>query len=66
MKAFKVLDDDTAGFWGAENCGRFVNDLYPKNNGENYKENLERLRADLRKSLKETFIDGKRPNRSFL
>ncbi len=65
MKAFKVLDDDTAQFWGAENCGRFANDLYPRNNSENYKENLEKLRADLRKYLKETFIEGKRPKKSF-
>lgn len=65
MKAFKVLDDDIAEFWGAENCGRYVTDLYPRNNSENYKENLERLRADLRNYLKDVFINGKRMKKSF-
>ena len=65
MKAFKVLDDDTAEFWGAENCGRFVTDLYPRNNDKEYKEHLERLRADLRNYLKDVFINGKRPKKSF-
>lgn len=65
MKAFKVLDDDTAEFWGAENCGRYVTDIYPRNNTANYKENLEGLRADLRKYLKDVFINGKRPKKSF-
>lgn len=65
MKAFKVLDDDMAEFWGAENCGRFVTDLYPRNNSKEYKENLERLRLTLRNHLKDTFIDGKRPKKSF-
>ncbi len=65
MKAFKVLDDDLAEFWGAENCGRYVTDLYPRNNSKDYKENLERLRADLRNYLKDVFINGKRPKKSF-
>lgn len=65
MKAFKVLDDDTAEFWGAENCGRFITDLYPRNKDKEYKEHLERLRADLRNYLKDVFINGKRPKKSF-
>lgn len=57
MKAFKVLDDDTAGFWGLENKGRFVNDRTPKNNSENYKEELSQLRQDLTKELDKVFLN---------
>ncbi len=47
MEAFAVMDDDTAGFWGAENRGRFVNDRTPSNGAENYREELEKLRKSL-------------------
>ncbi|MCR1900120.1 NAD(P)H-dependent oxidoreductase [Irregularibacter muris] len=56
MKAFKVFDDDTAGFWGVQNKGRFVNDRTPANNSENYKEELEKLREDLVKKLDKDFF----------
>lgn len=56
MNAFKVLDDDTAGFWGLENKGRFVNDRTPKNNSENYKEELEKLRQALITNLDKVFF----------
>ncbi len=56
MKAFKVMDDDTAGFWGLENKGRFVNDRTPSNNSENYKEEITELRQDLKNELKEVFL----------
>ncbi len=58
MNAFKVFDDDTAGFWGTDNLGRFVNDRTPKNNDENYEETLNVLRDDLRAHLKNVFIDN--------
>lgn len=57
MKAFKVLDDDTAGFWGVENKGRFVNDRTPKNNSENYKEEISQLRQDLTNELDKVFLN---------
>lgn len=66
MKAFKVLDDDTASFWGAENCGRFVTDIYPRNNTKEYFESLQLLRTSLTKYLTDVFINGKRPKKSFL
>lgn len=56
MHAFKVLDDDTAGFWGLENKGRFVNDRTPKNNSENYQEEIDQLRGDLTKELDTVFF----------
>lgn len=56
MNAFKVLDDDTAGFWGVENKGRFVNDRTPKNDSENYQTEIEELRNDLKEALNETFL----------
>ena len=56
MKAFKVLDDDTAGFWGAENKGRFVNDRTPKNNSEKYAEELQTLRDALIAKLDKDFF----------
>lgn len=57
MNAFRVMDDDTAGFWGVENKGRFVNDRTPKNNSENYKEELTKLREDLIKKLDKDFFN---------
>lgn len=59
MTAFKVLDDDTAGFWGVKNRGRFMNDQTPKNNSENYEKEMEELREVLRSKLKADFIDKK-------
>lgn len=56
MNAFKVLDDDTAEFWGVENKGRFVNDRTPKNSSENYEAELEELREALRAELKKVYI----------
>lgn len=56
MTAFKVLDDDTAGFWGLENKGRFVNDRTPKNSSENYKEELTQLREALTNELNKVFF----------
>ncbi|MBU5675198.1 NAD(P)H-dependent oxidoreductase [Alkaliphilus sp. MSJ-5] len=56
MNAFKVLDDDTAGFWGLENKGRFVNDRTPKNNSENYKDELTKLRQDLINELNRVYF----------
>lgn len=57
MNAFRVMDDDTAGFWGLENKGRFVNDRTPKNNSENYKEELTKLREDLVEKLDKDFFN---------
>lgn len=51
MNAFKVLDDDTAAFWGVENKGRFVNDRTPKNDSEDFSEEITKLREDLIKAL---------------
>lgn len=56
MKAFKVLDDDTAGFWGVENKGRFVNDRTPKNTSESYEKELKELRSALTAYLDKTFF----------
>jgi putative NADPH-quinone reductase len=57
MTAFKVLDDDTAGFWGTDNKGRFVNDRTPKNDSENYSEELSKLREDLIKALDKDLLN---------
>lgn len=56
MNAFKVLDDDTAAFWGVENKGRFVNDRSPKNNSETYETELNELRDALKADLDEVFF----------
>lgn len=56
MTAFKVLDDDTAGFWGTENKGRFVNDRTPKNSSENYQAEINELRQALISNLDEVFF----------
>ncbi len=55
MRAFEVFDNDTAGFWGATNMGRFVNDRTPKNDSPTYAQELEVLRDALRDELKEVF-----------
>lgn len=57
MNAFKVLDDDTAGFWGVENKGRFVNDRTPKNDSENYEAELNELRDALKSDLKDIYFN---------
>lgn len=51
MKAYQVFDDDMAEWWGMENLGRFMNDRYPKQSSLNYKEELEKLREDLKNYL---------------
>ncbi len=56
MGAFKVLDDDTAGFWGVSNKGRFVNDRTPKNNSPTYQEELDELRDALIQKLNKDFF----------
>lgn len=56
MNAFKVLDDDTAGFWGVENKGRFVNDRTPKNNSENYEAEINELREALKEELNKVYF----------
>lgn len=56
MKAFKVMDDDTAGFWGVSNKGRFVNDRTPANSSDKYEQELNQLRADLTSYLDKTFF----------
>ncbi len=59
MKAYKVFDDDLADWWGMNNYGRFMNDRYPKNLAENYSKEIEKLREDLKTSLRKTFIEKK-------
>ena len=51
MNAFKILDDDTAKFWGVNNYGRFINDRTPKNNAPTYSEEINQLRQDLKNYL---------------
>lgn len=55
LGAFRVLDEDTAGFWGMKTLGRFVNDRTPGNFDKDYAEKLEKLRADLEKALERKF-----------
>lgn len=55
LNAYKVVDDDTCGFWGTKNLGRFVNDRTPGNKDPKYAEKLEKLRADLCRSLDQKF-----------
>lgn len=55
LNAYKVVDDDTAGFWGLKNLGRFANDQTPANASKNYGKEIEALRADLRKKLDKVF-----------
>lgn len=56
MNAFKVLDDDTAAFWGAKNKGRFVNDQSPKNDSKTYKKELEKLIKVLENQLTSKYL----------
>lgn len=55
MGAFKVLDDDTADFWGVENRGRFINDRTPANTSENYESEINELRDVLKNALVKDF-----------
>lgn len=56
MRAFKVFDDDTAGFWGLENKGRFVNDRSPANTSENYEGEVNELRDALWARLSSVYL----------
>ena len=55
LGAFRVLDEDTAGFWGMKTLGRFVNDRTPGNFDQDYAEKLAKLRADLVQALERKF-----------
>ena len=55
MGAYRVIDDDTAAFWGAKNLGRFVNDRTPANNAKDYEAQIQALRAALAKSIDRKF-----------
>lgn len=55
LNAYKVVDDDTAGFWGVTNLGRFVNDQTPGNMDAQYAQKLQSLRQDLCKHLDRVF-----------
>ena len=56
MNAFRVLDNDSAKWWGMSNLGRFVNDRTPKNNSETYAEELQELRVSLTNHLDTVFL----------
>ena len=51
----RTYEDDTAGFWGVTNMGRFCNDQTPANLSKNYGKEIESLRGDLVKFLDKTF-----------
>lgn len=55
MTAYQILDEDQAAWWGMDNYGRFVNDIYPKNNSNTYESDLNNLRNDLINYLNKTF-----------
>lgn len=55
LNAYKVVDDDTAGFWGVKNLGRFINDRTPGNTAKNYSEDLQKLRTSLVHHLDKKF-----------
>ena len=55
MSAYSILDEDQAKWWGMDNYGRFVNDIYPKNSSQNYKEELDKLRETLKSYLNKKF-----------
>lgn len=59
LGAYKVVDDDTAGFWGAKNLGRFVNDQTPGNIDSQYKEKLQKLAQILDSRLERDFFTKK-------
>ena len=55
LNAYKVVDDDTSGFWGMKNLGRFVNDQTPKNTDPEYAQKIEVLRGALKAKLDKVF-----------
>lgn len=55
LNAYKVVDDDTAAFWGAKNLGRFVNDRTPGNLSKDYAKEIEQLRAALEAQIDKKF-----------
>ncbi len=55
LNAYKVVDDDTAGFWGVKNLGRFVNDRTPSNMDKEYAQKIDALRSALRTHLDKKF-----------
>lgn len=55
LNAYKVVDDDTAAFWGAKNLGRFVNDRTPGNTSKTYAADLKKLRAALTTQIDKKF-----------
>lgn len=55
LGTFRVMDEDTAAFWGMKTLGRFVNDRTPGNLDKDYAEKLDKLRADLTKTLDKKF-----------
>lgn len=59
LGAYKVVDDDTAGFWGAKNLGRFVNDQSPSNLDPQYKAKLQKLANVLDARLERDFFQNK-------
>ena len=56
MRAFQVLDNDTAGFWDVESKGRFVNDRTPANNSDAYQSEINTLRDDLTAFLNQVYF----------
>lgn len=59
LGAYKVVDDDTAGFWGAKNLGRFVNDQSPSNLNPQYQQKLQKLASVLDARLERDFFRNK-------
>lgn len=58
MRAYEVFDEDMANWWGMKNLGRFMNDRYPKPTSSNYKEELEKLRRDLKGYLSKNYLSN--------
>lgn len=56
MEAFRVLDEDTADWWGMETIGRFMNDQIPENESEEYESEIQELRSDLTDHLDQAFL----------
>jgi len=59
LNAYKVVDDDTAGFWGVKNLDRFVNDQTPSNTDPQYQEKLKALAKLLDSRLERDFFSTK-------
>ena len=55
LGAYKIVDEDTAGFWVAKSVGRFANDQTPASNDPADAEKLQKLRADLCTRLDKVF-----------